>query len=64
MNENRNKMIPEEMLWMLKKLSSYKNIDAAKHYADAIMMSILSSNPKNVIIKDYTWKEMASLPRR
>lgn len=46
-------MIPEEMFWMLKKLSSYKNIDAAKHYADAMMLSIISSNPKNVIIKEY-----------
>lgn len=49
MEDINKQLVPDEMLWMIKKLNRH----GQKTYADAIMMSILSSNPKTVIIKDY-----------
>ena len=48
--ENKTKQIvPEELFWMAKKLNMHKQ----KAYANAICMSILSSNAKNTIVKEY-----------
>ena len=49
MENNTKQIVPEEMLWMVKKL----NMHGHKAYADAIFMSVLSSNHKNVVVKDY-----------
>lgn len=49
MENNTKQIVPEEMLWMVKKLNRHVH----KAYADAIFMSILSSNNKNVVVKDY-----------
>ena len=47
--EVNNQIVPEELHWMVKKLNACKQ----KTYANAIMLSILSSNPKAVTITDY-----------
>ena len=47
--EVNNQIVPEELHWMVKKLNACEQ----KTYANAIMLSILSSNPKTVTIKDY-----------
>ena len=49
MEDSNKQIVPEEMLWMVKKLNRHGH----KAYADAIFMSILSSNHKNVVVKDY-----------
>ena len=49
MENNTKQIVPEEMLWMVKKLNRHGH----KSYADAIFMSILSSNHKNIVVKDY-----------
>lgn len=49
MENNTKQIVPEEMLWMVNKLNRHGH----KAYADAIFMSILSSNHKNVVVKDY-----------
>ena len=47
--ENNKQLIIEELFWMVKKLNRHKQ----KAYANAICMSILSSNAKNTIVKEY-----------
>ena len=49
MENNTKQIVSEEMLWMVKKLNRIGH----KAYADAIFMSILSSNPRNIVVKDY-----------
>lgn len=49
MENNTKQIVSEEMLWMVKKLNRHGH----KAYADAIFMSILSSNPRNIVVKDY-----------
>ena len=49
MENNTKQIVPEEMLWMVKKLNRHGH----KAYADAIFMSVLSSNIRNIVVKDY-----------
>lgn len=53
MNKKMTISVPNDLFWLIEKLSNYSNKDIAKSYSNAIMLSVLSSDPNNVIRYDY-----------
>lgn len=50
MEDNLDRLVEEELLWMVKKLNTHGD----KAYANAVFMSILTSKPKTTVVKEYT----------